>query len=161
MSVCQGTKRDGTPCTLPAMAGSEWCWNHDPARAEERSRNAFHAATTKHSSVGKELREVRELIWELLGLTITDQLSLGVRKRLTEVVQLLQCYLRAAEVEMRAAEEPLKSGLDVKGLKAQVLERIETLEEREREREALLSQVMAVADEHGLDAGAFKAVMGG
>jgi hypothetical protein len=31
---------------------------------------------------------------------------------------------------MRAAEEPLKSDLDVKGLKAQVLERIEVLEER-------------------------------
>jgi hypothetical protein len=35
-------------------------------------------------------------------------------------VQLLLCYLRAAELEMRAAEEPLKSDLDVKGLKSQV-----------------------------------------
>ena len=33
--------------------------------------------------------------------------------------------------------------------------------EREREREELLSQVMAVADEHGLDARALKAVVGG
>jgi hypothetical protein len=41
----------------------------------------------------------------------------------------------AAELEMRAAEEPLKTDLDVKGLKAQVLERIEQLEARERERE--------------------------
>jgi len=30
---------------------------------------------------------------------------------------------------MRAAEEPLKSNLDVAGLKAQVLERIEEIEE--------------------------------
>jgi hypothetical protein len=57
---------------------------------------------------------------------------------------------------MRAAAEPLKSDLGVKGLKAQVLERIELLEEREREREELLSQVIAVADEHGVDAGALK-----
>jgi hypothetical protein len=55
------------------------------------------------------------------------------------VVQLLQCYLRAAELEMRAAEEPLTSNLDVKGLKAQVLRRIDELEEREREREEMLS----------------------
>jgi hypothetical protein len=40
-------------------------------------------------------------------------------------VQLLQCYLRAAELEMRATEEPLKSDLDVAVLKAQVLGRIE------------------------------------
>lgn len=41
------------------------------------------------------------------------------------VVQLLQCYLRAAELEMRAAEEPLKANLDAAGLEAQVLERID------------------------------------
>jgi hypothetical protein len=31
---------------------------------------------------------------------------------------LLRCYLRAAEFEIRAAEEFLRSDLDVKGLKA-------------------------------------------
>jgi hypothetical protein len=35
---------------------------------------------------------------------------------------------------MRAAEEPLRSDLDVAGLKEQVLGRIEELEKRERER---------------------------
>jgi hypothetical protein len=40
---------------------------------------------------------------------------------------LLQCYLRAAQLEMRAAEEPLRSVLDVAVLKAQVLWRIEEL----------------------------------
>jgi hypothetical protein len=38
---------------------------------------------------------------------------------------LLQCYFMAAELEIRAAEEPLRSDLDVKGIKAQVLRRIE------------------------------------
>jgi hypothetical protein len=50
-------------------------------------------------------------------------------------VQLLQGYLRAAELEMRTAEEPLRSDLDVKGLKSWVLGRIEELDARERERE--------------------------
>jgi hypothetical protein len=57
-------------------------------------------------------------------------------------VQLLQCYLRAAELEMRAAEEPLRTNLNMKGLKTQVLERIEMLEEREREREDLVAELM-------------------
>ena len=43
--------------------------------------------------------------------------------------------LHAPELEMRVAEEPLRSDIDVKGLRGQVLERIEELEARERERE--------------------------
>jgi uncharacterized protein (UPF0335 family) len=65
----------------------------------------------------------------------------------------------AAKLEMRAAEEPLKSDLDVAGLKAQVLGRIEELEARERERKAMLAEVMEMAKEHGLDARALKAVL--
>jgi hypothetical protein len=62
---------------------------------------------------------------------------------------------------MRAAEEPLRADLDVKGLKAQVLACIEILEQWEREREGLLADVTATAEEHELDARAIKAVMGG
>lgn len=159
--VCQGARRDGTPCTTTARPGERWCCHHDPAMAEERSASASRAATAKHSSIGKELRELRDVIWELLGLTIADRLPHRARKELQNVVQLLQCYLRAVELEMRAAEEPLRSDLDVKGLRAQMLGRIEELEAREREREEMLAEVMEMAKEHGLDAGALKAVLDG
>ena len=62
---------------------------------------------------------------------------------------------------MRASEEPLRSDLDVRGLKAQVLGRIAVLEEREREKERLLVGVEAVAEEHGLDVEPLKAALGG
>jgi hypothetical protein len=74
-------------------------------------------------------------------------------------VQLLQCYLRAAELEMRAAEEPLRSDLDVAGLKAQVLDRIEELEAREREREELLVEIIPAMEAWGQDAEAVKAAL--
>ncbi len=67
----------------------------------------------------------------------------------------------AAELEMRAAEEPLKSDLDVAGLKAQVLGRIEELEARERERVELLSELVPAMEARGYDAGAVKAALGG
>jgi hypothetical protein len=159
MAVCGGTKRDGGACTLPATAGSPLCWNHDPARAEERKRNASRAANAKHSSVAQELRDVRDLIRELLSILLSDRLPLRVKKELQNIVQLLQCYLRAVELGMRAAEEPLRSDLDVEGLRAQVLARIEELEAREREKEELLAGVTAMAEQHGLDAGALKAVL--
>jgi uncharacterized protein (UPF0335 family) len=60
---------------------------------------------------------------------------------------------------MRAAEEPLRSDLDAAGLRAQVLERIEVSEEREREREELLSQLIPTMQARGYDTGAVKAVM--
>lgn len=59
--------------------------------------------------------------WELLELTVTDRLFIAVRKRLTEIVLLLQCSLRAAELERQAAEEPLRSDIDIARLKAQIL----------------------------------------
>lgn len=62
---------------------------------------------------------------------------------------------------MRAAEEPLQADLGVAGLKAQVLERIEVLEEREREREELLAELVPAMEARGYDTGAVKAVMGG
>ena len=62
---------------------------------------------------------------------------------------------------MRAAEEPLKSDLDVRGLKAQALERIEELEEWEREREELLAEIMPAMEARGYDTAAVKAVVGG
>jgi hypothetical protein len=117
VSVCGGTKQDGEPCTASTIPGEQWCYHHHPDYAEERKQSARRAATAKHSSIGKELREIRELIWELLNVLLSDQLPVRVRKELQSVVQLLQCYLRAAELEMRAAEEPLKSALDAAGLR--------------------------------------------
>jgi hypothetical protein len=63
----------------------------------------------------------------------------------------LECS--AAELEMRAAEEPLRSDLDLPRLKEQILGRTEELAAREREREALLAEVAAMAKDHGLDTG--------
>ncbi len=161
MAVCQGSKRSGEPCTASALVGERFCYNHHPKHAEERKQSASHAASSKHSSIGKELREIRELILELLGVLLSDRLPVRVRKELQNIVQLLQCYLRAAELEMLAAEEPLKAGLDVVGLKAQVIERIEVLEEQERERQELLADLVPLMESRGYDTGAVKAVMGG
>lgn len=33
--VCQGKKRDGTPCRAGATAGKDYCFNHDPDNIPE------------------------------------------------------------------------------------------------------------------------------
>jgi hypothetical protein len=161
MAACQGTKRDGEPCTVSVPHGERHCYNHNHEYAEERRASASRAATAKHSSVARELKEVRELIWELLNVLVSDRLPPRVRKELQSVVQLLQCYLRATELEMRAVEEPLRSDLDVAGLKARVLGRIEELEAREREREEILSELVLAMEARGHDTEGMKAMMRG
>ncbi|HLM78957.1 MAG TPA: hypothetical protein VK361_11270 [Rubrobacteraceae bacterium] len=49
----------------------------------------------------------------------------------------------------------------MRGLKAQVLEQIATLQEREREREELLAELVPAMEARGYDAGALKEVVGG
>jgi hypothetical protein len=61
---------------------------------------------------------------------------------------------------MRLAEEPLRTDLDVKGLKSTSSSASRCLRS-EREREEVLADVMAVAEYFGLDGGALKAVMSG
>ena len=102
MTTCNGTKRDGDPCTLPAMAGSDWCFNHDPANVEYRKRSASRAATAKHSKVHGEIRDVRLLVREVLELLVMDDLNGGARRELQNIVQLLQVYCRLAELEVQA-----------------------------------------------------------
>lgn len=40
--TCAATRRDGQPCTSPALPGSRFCFGHDPALA--RKRRAGQAA---------------------------------------------------------------------------------------------------------------------
>lgn len=57
------------------------------------------------------------------------------------------------------AEEFPRSDLDVAGLKAQILEPIEELEERVRERQEILSEIVPAMEARGYNTGGLKAVM--
>jgi hypothetical protein len=62
---------------------------------------------------------------------------------------------------VRAAEECLRSGLDLAGLKVQFLKRIGELEEREREREEIQAELVPAMESREYDTGVLKAVMSG
>ena len=47
---CQAIARSGRPCSSPPLAGSSWCWIHDPAATEARreaSRKGGHARSNQ------------------------------------------------------------------------------------------------------------------
>ena len=107
-AACAGTTKQGNPCTMPAAKGSDYCYLHDPdpAIAERRKRNASRAATLGNSKIDAEIRDVRLMAKELVELTVSGGLDVVVRKRLTEITQILQVYCRLAELELVAGGRP-------------------------------------------------------
>ena len=97
-------------CTLPATQGSAFCWNHDPERTEERSRNASDVASLKHSRVGQEIRDVREMTKELILATVSNELHPKVRKELQSVVQLLLALPLGPQLAILLTVLSLKTG---------------------------------------------------
>jgi hypothetical protein len=158
MAACQGTKRDGEPCAANSMPGSRYCWHHHPDYAEERRRNASRAATLGNSKIGAEIRSTRLMVRELLEVTLSGDLDPVIRKRLAEVVQLVQSYCRLAELEIAAGELP-KAG-DVALPEATVEKTKEWAvgeAEREKQREEFMGRLRAV----GKDPGGALGAMGG
>ncbi len=163
-AACQGTKRDGDPCTMPSAKGSDYCYLHDPdpAVARRRKRNASRAATLGNSKVGAEIRSMRLLVRDIVELTITNELNPLVRKRLTEIVQLLQVYARLAELEITAGERPMVRDVALpEDMGARVKEWAEGEERKTREGKDLVEELGQALEALGYDAGAVKAVVGG
>jgi hypothetical protein len=111
MAVCSGIKRDGSRCTATVEAPQEYCWWHDPANADKRRRAASKAGKSKPS---RELPMIKARLSDLAD----DVLEGSVDKGAAAVAgQLLNTYLRAVAVELKAREQ------------LELIERLEALEQ--------------------------------
>jgi hypothetical protein len=59
LSRCAAIKADGERCKVRAIEGSEWCWNHDPAHADERRRHGQRGG--KRGGRGRPVAELARL----------------------------------------------------------------------------------------------------
>lgn len=98
MARCRGEKRDGSPCERIVPASQDHCYSHDPAREEERRRNASKAAKSKPSG---ELRGVKARLEDLLRDVLAGEVETG---RAAVANQILNTRLRAVELERKAKE---------------------------------------------------------
>lgn len=110
MPRCAGIKRDGGRCTVVVNCPNDYCYQHDPARAEERRRNASRAGRSRPSS---ELSGLKAQLQDLVKDVLSGELETG---RAAVANQLLNTRLRALEVERKIREQD------------EILERIEALE---------------------------------
>jgi hypothetical protein len=115
MSFCCGIRADGGRCRAQAMRNSQWCINHDPDQAEVRKRRASRGG--KRGGRGRPQAEVGNIKQRLSDLA-DDVLEEKVDKGAAAVAgQLLNTYLRAVSVELKAREQ------------LELTERLEALEE--------------------------------
>jgi hypothetical protein len=115
---CAGTKRDSSPCTATVEPPHRFCCWHDPANADKRRRAASKAGKSKLS---RELAGIKQRLSDL-----ADDVLEGRQDRAVAAVasQVLNVYLRAVSVELKAREQQEIT---------ERLEELETLLEQRRE----------------------------
>ncbi len=118
MARCVSRKRDSTPCERIVGASKQYCYAHDPARAEARKRNASKGGRSKPN---KELADVKRLISGLIGGVLKGTTNRGDA---AVCAQLANTQLRAVAVELRVREQ-----LDL----VERVEELESLLERQSE----------------------------
>ena len=103
MSRCTAIKASGERCKGRAIEGSEWCWNHSPTHEEARRRHGSKGG--KRGGRGRPQAELADIKQRLSGLA-DDVLAGEVDKGVAAVAsQVLNVYLRAVSVELKAREQ--------------------------------------------------------
>ncbi len=114
MARCQAIKADGERCRGEATPGVEWCYSHDPARAEERRRNASRGGRRGgRGRAGTDLADLKRDIRGVIDGVLAGTISQGPG---AVALQGYNALLRAAKVELEVREQ------------TELIERIEALE---------------------------------
>jgi hypothetical protein len=117
LAKCAGIKRDGGRCRGIAIDGSDYCYAHDPDRAEERKRAA--AKGGRRGGRGRpasELSEIKQGVRDLIAGVLSDDAEERVdRGRAAVALQGYNTLLRAVEIGQRGDLEDLAR--DVEELK--------------------------------------------
>src|SRR5215213_11047143 len=103
MSRCAAIKPNGERCKVEAIADAEWCWSHHPDYQQARRRRASKGG--KRGGRGRPQAELSEIKHRLSDLA-DDVLAGEVDKGVAAVAsQVLNVYLRAVSVELKAKEQ--------------------------------------------------------
>jgi hypothetical protein len=99
MAQCQGIKRDGGRCTVVVGPSQTHCYQHDPARAQERRRNASRGGRTRGTG---EISDLKKQLKDLAA----DVLAGDVERADAAVVnQILNTRARLIELERKIREQ--------------------------------------------------------
>jgi hypothetical protein len=98
MPQCTGIKRDGGRCTVVVGASQTHCYQHDPAKAQERQRNASKGGRSKGN---QKLARLDKQLEDLAADALADKVERGVA---AVVNQIINTRARLIEVERKIKE---------------------------------------------------------
>jgi uncharacterized protein (DUF1501 family) len=98
MARCAGTTRDGGECTTIVKPPQTHCYQHDPARSEERRRNASRAGK---STGGREIRDLKKRISALVDAVLEGSQDRG---RAAVAIQGFNALKGVLELERKVRE---------------------------------------------------------
>src|SRR5215213_5571812 len=106
MPTCAGIKRDGGRCAAAVEDGQQFCFHHDPSKAERRRAIASKGGKTKPSKI---LTELRSRLIDLSEEVYSGELEPKVG---SVCGQLLNYAIRCTETQRKLYEsEELESRL--------------------------------------------------
>lgn len=105
MPICSHIKPDGCRCERRIKPSDSYCYSHDPARAEERKRNASKAARAKLGEIPEIKKTLRKLADDVLAGDL-DRADASV------AAQVLGVLARYVEIERRFHVEELEARLE-------------------------------------------------
>jgi hypothetical protein len=114
MSLCSGIRADGGRCQAQAITNSQWCFSHHPDYEAARRRRASRGG--KRGGRGRpqaELTDIKGRLSDLADNVLAGEVDKGVA---AVASQVLNVYLRAVSVELKAREQ------------LELIERLEILE---------------------------------
>jgi len=93
MPQCQGNKRDGSRCTQSVLAGAQWCFNHDPKRAQRSPRPFWCALLSRRCACALHLKkQLKDLAADVLSSKVG-------RSEAAVINQILNTRARLIELE--------------------------------------------------------------
>ncbi len=98
MARCAGFKPSGEPCERIVPTSHDYCYSHDPDRADERRRAASKAGKSKPN---RDVADIKRRLSELADSVLDGSVDKGVG---AVVSQVLNVYLRAVSVELKVKE---------------------------------------------------------
>jgi hypothetical protein len=105
MRRCSFIKADGARCERTVSDGFEYCYSHDPGRAEERYRNAQKAGKAggrgRPKPVDEELVDLKHQLQTIADGVLEGAVPQG---QATAAVQALNCLARVLELQRRWKE---------------------------------------------------------
>ena len=125
MARCAFIKAGGERCKAIATAGATLCYSHDPARAEERSRNARKAGraggngrSSGLSETAEAKRWIKSLVAELLEGKVERDVATAAFMGLNTLGRFIELERKLEEAAVREEFEELKRELHQLGITA-------------------------------------------